>query len=66
MSHEHTNGMITLKKNESLQLFQREKVNILHWISPIKAIQEIYDKKITFQVCDSFNYVQYFISMSHR
>lgn len=50
MSREITNGMVTLNKNESLQICERKQTNIQDRTSLIKANKESYDKQISFRV----------------
>lgn len=58
MPPELNNGIVTLKNNESLQLFERKQAKLQHQTSVIKAMHESYDKKINFQVGDL--YIQHF------
>lgn len=50
MSPELYDGKVTLKKNESLQLFERKQAKFQHQTSVIKSTHESYDKKISFQI----------------
>lgn len=54
MSHKLENGMVTLRMNESLQIFEEKQTNLQHQMSVIKSTQESYDKKLSFQVGELF------------
>lgn len=58
MSPELNDGKVTLKKNESLQLFERKQAKFQHQTSVIKSTHQSYDKKISFQVGDL--YIQHY------
>lgn len=45
MSPELNDGKVTLKKNESLQLFERKQAKFQHQTSVIKSTHQSYDKK---------------------